>query len=238
MLQRYAPANILLQFLNELIQKEGGGGVRTACLLRAAVSEDIAARHPDIAESDYCLFVRIFACLDDLSKGAATSKLIAGRFRSLTSFFAGFTRSVAFFDFVNTESAKEITMKLCRKCHSTLMLSALTCFILENLKLYIGNDQCKHVFFAGAGSPSYCLTLKPYRSLTKKITVVAGYDTGEELRELGLPVVAFPSLFNIWSVPKVTVSSTNSIPQNAANVESGERRVTEVSTHYCFCGHC
>jgi hypothetical protein len=90
--------------------------------------------------------------------------------------------------------------------------------------------MCKHVFFAGAGSPSYCLALKPYRSLPKKITLVEGLDTAEELRKLELNVVAFPSVFIMRSVPTAAYMSMNSIPQNAANAKPDGRKVTEVCT--------
>ena len=60
----------------------------------------------------------------------------------------------------------------------------------------MGNDGCKHIFFAAAGAPRYFDTLRQYhRKSAQKLTIVAGLDTGDDIRELGLPVVVFPKVF-------------------------------------------
>jgi len=72
----------------------------------------------------------------------------------------------------------------------------LTFDIVENLRLYMGNDGCKHIFFAAAGAPRYLDALRQHhRKSAQKLTIVTGFDTGHDIRELGLPVVAFPKVF-------------------------------------------
>jgi len=59
----------------------------------------------------------------------------------------------------------------------------------------MGNDQCKHIFFAATGAPQYFDVLRSYRKSAQKLTIVAGLDTGYDMRELGFPVVAFLKVF-------------------------------------------
>ena len=89
------------------------GGAEAARLLSKAVSEDLAANHPEIAATDYQLVVRLFVFLMDIAPDNA-STLRLGRVSS--SFFAGFTKSRPSFDWVTTGAKNEVPARVCGKC--------------------------------------------------------------------------------------------------------------------------
>jgi hypothetical protein len=57
---------------------------------------------PTVAQSEYHIVIKFFACLKSLSNRAAADKLIYPGVRSLASYFTGFTKAGTFCDFVDT----------------------------------------------------------------------------------------------------------------------------------------
>jgi hypothetical protein len=84
----------------------------------------------------------------------------------------------------------------------------LTMLDLENLKLYMADANCKHVFFAAAGSWRYHDVLKPYRGQTRRITLVSGFVADEKMHDLGLHALPFPKVFVAPLAKKTHLSST------------------------------
>ncbi|KAI4684402.1 uncharacterized protein J4E84_006392 [Alternaria hordeiaustralica] len=162
------------KFCDELLKKRGPGGAEAAILLRNALNDRIAARFPDIARNKYCLVIRIFADLKTLSLNSGAN----GKIMSLAPFFTEFEKVGAFFDLVVTADDIGVKNKIC-----------------DNLKLYMGSEQCKHVFLAAAESPRYYQTLQIYRKETSKITLVFGSGLDGGLRKMGLLLVPFPKVF-------------------------------------------
>jgi len=92
-----------------LLKKRGPGGAEAAKLLRSALNERIATRHPEIARNKYCLVIRIFADLKILSM----NKSDFGTTTLLAQFFTEFEKVGAFFDLVVTADDHGIKSKIC-----------------------------------------------------------------------------------------------------------------------------
>jgi len=78
----------------------------------------------------------------------------------------------------------------------------------------MASEQCKHVFLAAAGSSRYHQVLEPYRKQISKITPIFGSGLDGKLRQLGLHLVSFPSVF---------VAPPGIKTQSSSNISGGTR---------------
>ncbi|EDU45002.1 hypothetical protein A1F94_003562 [Pyrenophora tritici-repentis] len=191
------------QFRKELVNGNLTGGLNAASLLFKAVSDELEANHHEISNTHYDLVVRLFVCLADIVGDASTPE-----HRSAQSIFIkGFTKASVFHDWVITGAAISVPGKVC-----------------ENLHLYMGNDECKHVFFAASGAPKYAEALSRYRKATHKLTIVNGLNTSAVVQKQGVRIVSFPQVFAsrpdapapMYSKPQ-SIKTVNSTQVNTAN---------------------
>ncbi|CAE7179110.1 hypothetical protein PTNB73_03478 [Pyrenophora teres f. teres] len=176
------------KFCNELLKEQGPGGARAAILLRNALNQRVAATHPKIAREKYSLVIRIFTDLKTLGLSSTAN----GKMSSLVPFFTEFEKGDVFFDLVVTADQHGVKNKIC-----------------NNLKLYMANEQCKHVFFAAAESPRYLHALEPFRKQKAKVTLVFGSGFDPRIRKLGIILVSFPGVLAAPPGVKVKASSTS-----------------------------
>ncbi|RMZ73769.1 Zinc finger CCCH-type [Pyrenophora seminiperda CCB06] len=155
-------------FCQSLLHDNHVAGANAANLLRKAVNDELAYSRPEIAAEDYKLVVRLFISLMDTCRG--TGSTIFPKAAKVPSMFLG--------GFTSADPAKAVPAK-----------------VRENLQLYMGNDQCKHIFLAASASQSRQV-LRSYRRTAQKLTVVAGLDMRSEINALGLRAVAFPTVFS------------------------------------------
>ncbi|KAG9187478.1 hypothetical protein G6011_05349 [Alternaria panax] len=174
----------------ELLKKKAPGGSKASFLLHSELSERKAAKFPEIARKKYCLVIQIFASLNMLSLNTAIDEETT----SLAHFLADFGRVGTFYDLVVTPDDRSIKKKIC-----------------GNLKLYMANEQCKHVFLAAADSFWYHQALEPYRGQIGNITLVFGSGLDGGLRKMSLLLVSFPIVFEAPPRYKAKVGSTTSI---------------------------
>ena len=73
--------------------------------------------------------------------------------------------------------------------------SILTCLLSENLKLYMANQHCKHIFFGAVGSPKYHSALELFTGQKDRITLVTGSIADEVIRTLGFHAISFHKVF-------------------------------------------
>ena len=99
---------------------------------------------------------------------------------------------------------------------------------MDNLKLYMANEQCKHIFFAAAESPRYHRVLEPYRNQTSKITLVFGSGLDSGLRKLSLLLVSFPKVFS--APPGTKVHAGNATGLNTT-INKGVIKGDAVGSH-------
>ena len=180
---------------------------------------------PGVAQREYHIVVKVFACLRTLSSLAAANGLAFPDTRSLANHLAEFTKVSPFFGFVDTGDAGYIPTKICGESTILCLLSGADCWDLGNLKLYIANANCKHVFLAAAGSSRYHDVLRPYRGQTRRITLAAGFVADEKMHDLGLRVQPFPKVFAVPLAKKTHLSSTL---DSAMAMENGEDNPTTV----------
>ena len=184
-----------------------GGGAETAMRLRAVVREKLAAVLPAMARSGrYQIVIKIFAWLKRLS-----CHVIGGK-RPLAVHFAEFTKVSPFFDFVDTGDENQVSIRISgNTCIFLSLISGLTYWISENLKLYMASGQCKHIFFCAGGSPRYYDTLNRHLAQKEKVTIVTGLVVDENIRRLGLRTVSFANVFKA-SQPNTGVIGTTAKP--------------------------
>ncbi|CAN9087052.1 unnamed protein product [Alternaria alternata] len=185
---------VLIDGMSHMVHDElysNGGGAETAMRLRAVVREKLAAVLPAIARSGrYQIVIKIFAWLKRLS-----CNVIGGK-RSLAVHFAEFTKVSPFFDFVDTGDENQVSIRISgNTCIFLSLISGLTYWISENLKLYMASGQCKHIFFCAGGSPRYHDTLNRHLAQKEKVTIVTGLIVDENIRRLGLRTVSFANVF-------------------------------------------
>jgi hypothetical protein len=63
-------------------------------------------------------------------------------------------------------------------------------------RLFVENNQCKHIFFAGCHDTGYLNLLTPYIGKTDKITLVRGSSFSPEFSRLGLDIDNLNGLFH------------------------------------------
>ncbi|KAL5422498.1 hypothetical protein PMIN04_004640 [Paraphaeosphaeria minitans] len=165
-------------FNDELVKDKEEGGMRAARMLTDVV-ERLLREYPHARDSR--LVVRIFADVTVLSKQLAKTKLIGLEKRSIMPFAAGFTRTMAHFDFVDVLDEEGTRFK-----------------IRETFKVAADDTACSHILFAACHDTSYIPQLVPYNGLQKKITLVQGAGFETDFYQLGLSVVQFPTIFR-WS---------------------------------------
>jgi hypothetical protein len=123
--------------------------------------------------------VRAYTNLAGLSKTLARAGLIGHEARSLSPFCSNFTRAQDLFDLVDAGDKKE------NADHK----------IREMFRLFVENNQCKHIFFAGCHDTGYLNLLAPYIGKNDKITLVRGSAFSPEFSRLGLDTDDLNGLF-------------------------------------------
>ncbi|KAL1801359.1 hypothetical protein ACET3X_001701 [Alternaria dauci] len=207
------------EFHDELYRNKQSGGAETAKRLLSVVREKVAGMLLAVAQGRYQIVIKIFACLKTLSSRAAARKLAIQSPRSLAFHFAQFNKISPFFDFVDVGDEGFVATK-----------------ISENLKQYLANEQCKHVFFCAARSPKYHSALKSYRGQTKRVTIVASSVTDNMIRTFGLCVVSFVRVFKaspMYHVPNssaIAAPATGAINTSSASSASREASIPTLSS--------
>jgi hypothetical protein len=165
------------QFEDSLIKDGAEGGVRAANLLHDTIRDRLSRRG---REYENCkIMVRAYTNLAGLSKTLARAGLIGHEARSLSPFCSNFTRAQDLFDFIDAGDKKENADNKIR----------------EMFRLFVENNQCKHIFFAGCHDNGYLSLLTPYIGKNDKITLVRGSAFSPEFSRLGLDTDDLNGLF-------------------------------------------
>lgn len=166
------------QFEDSLIKGGAEGGVRAANLLHDTIRDRLSRRG---REYENCkVMVRAYTNLAGLSKTLARAGLIGHEARSLSPFCSNFTRAQDLFDFVDAGDKKENADNKIR----------------EMFRLFVENNQCRHIFFAGCHDTGYLNLLTPYIGKNDKITLLRGSSFSPEFSRLGLDIDNLNGLFN------------------------------------------
>jgi hypothetical protein len=152
--------------------------VRAANLLHDTIRDRLSRRG---REYENCkIMVRAYTNLAGLSKTLARAGLVGHEARSLSPFCSNFTRAQDLFDFVDAGDKKENADNKIR----------------EMFRLFVENNQCKHIFFAGCHDTGYLNLLTPYIGKNDKITLVRGSSFSPEFSRLGLDIDNLNGLFH------------------------------------------
>ncbi|KAH0360493.1 hypothetical protein KCU65_g9384, partial [Aureobasidium melanogenum] len=208
-------------FEDSLIKGGAEGGIRAANLLHDTIQDRLSRRGH---EYENCkVMVRAYTNLAGLSKTLARAGLVGHEARSLSPFCSNFTRAHDLFDFVDAGDKKENADNKIR----------------EMFRLFVENNQCKHIFFAGCHDTGYLNLLTPYIS-KEKITLIRGSSFSPEFNRLGLDIDSLNGLFHNNPldgldarriVPKTP--ATHSQPSIMSNGHSGAAsNHTPVCMHY------
>lgn len=166
------------QFEDSLIKGGAEGGVKAANLLHDTIRERLSRLG---REYENCkVMVRAYTNLAGLSKTLARAGLIGHEARSLSPFCSNFTRAQDLFDFVDAGDKKENADNKIR----------------EMFRLFVENNQCRHIFFAGCHDTGYLNLLTPYIGKSERITLLRGSSFSPEFSRLGLDVDDLNGLFN------------------------------------------
>ncbi|KAG9680727.1 hypothetical protein KCU95_g15302, partial [Aureobasidium melanogenum] len=164
-------------FEDSLIKGGAEGGIRAANLLHDTIQDRLSRRGH---EYENCkVMVRAYTNLAGLSKTLARAGLVGHEARSLSPFCSNFTRAHDLFDFVDAGDKKENADNKIR----------------EMFRLFVENNQCKHIFFAGCHDTGYLNLLTPYIS-KEKITLIRGSSFSPEFNRLGLDIDSLNGLFH------------------------------------------
>jgi hypothetical protein len=196
--------------------------MRAANLLHDTIRDRLSRRG---REYENCkIMVRAYTNLAGLSKTLARAGLIGHEARSLSPFCSNFTRAQDLFDFVDAGDKKENADNKIR----------------EMFRLFVENNQCKHIFFAGFHDTGYLNLLTPYIEKNDKITLVRGSASSPEFSRLGLDTDNLNGLFHSNPLEefdarrppsKAPIAQPKSI--NTNNGYSGSvSNATPVCTHY------
>ncbi|PVI05055.1 hypothetical protein DM02DRAFT_610926 [Periconia macrospinosa] len=187
-------------FNDELIREKEEGGMRAARMLNDAVEGYVRDSLPKKVFQGSRIIVRIYADLTNLSVRLAKAKLCGNEKRSLAHFTAGFTRTINFFDFMDTLDEDGTRFK-----------------IRESFKLSAEDPACSHILYAACSDPSYLSQLVPYSGCRDKISLVQGADFNSAFHQFGLNVTQFPTIFRWSDLPTAGPSAKPSHPATERN---------------------
>ena len=78
--------------------------------------------------------------------------------------------------------------------------------------MFVENNQCKHIFFAGCHDSGYLSLLTPYVGKSERITLLRAASFHPEFESLGLPIREVPSVFMSTPLGGTHVPSTPATP--------------------------
>ncbi|KAE8375275.1 hypothetical protein BDV26DRAFT_268202 [Aspergillus bertholletiae] len=181
-------------FKDHLVREGAEGGTRAAQLLNDSIKALLSEQLGN--QADQCrIMVRVYSNLLGLSKTLARTGLVGNEARSLSSFSSSFTRSQDLFDYIDAGDKKE----------------GADYKIREMFRLFVDNNQCKHIFFAGCHDAGYLSLLTPYRGKADRITLLKTASFRPEYDKLNLPVREISTIFTS-SPPSPPVGGSNVIP--------------------------
>ncbi|KAL2352892.1 C-x8-C-x5-C-x3-H type zinc finger protein [Cryomyces antarcticus] len=191
---------------------DGDGAVFQDYLLRAAAEGGADAAHnllTDIKQhirdqlefqSMPSIMVQIYANVDGLSRKLASVGIIKTP-ADLYLFARAFSLNQPLFSFIDVGSGKE------RADHK----------IKEMFRLFIHNNQCKHIIFGGCHDNGYLPNLDPYkRESAPQISLLETTPLERGFTALGFPKVSFTSVFRSDQLPDRPNMSTISPLQHSA----------------------
>ncbi|PLB37911.1 zinc finger CCCH domain-containing protein [Aspergillus candidus] len=183
------------QFKEHLIRASAEGGITAARLLNDSIKELLHERLGP--QADQCrIMVRIYSNLLGLSRSLARNGLVGNEARSLSPFASSFTRSQDLFDYIDAGDKKE----------------GADYKIREFFRLFVENNQCKHIFFAGCHDTGYLSLLTPYVGKSERITLLRAASFHPEFESLGLSIREVPSVFMSTPLGSTHVPSTPATP--------------------------
>jgi hypothetical protein len=125
------------------------------------------------------VMVRAYTDLAGLSRTLFRAGLVGNEARSLSPFCSNFTRAHDLFDFVDAGDKENADNK-----------------IREMFRLFIENNQCKHIFFAAGHDTAHLNLLTPYIGRHDKITLIRASSLSPEFQNLKLGIDGLNGLFH------------------------------------------
>ncbi|PYH43453.1 uncharacterized protein BP01DRAFT_424782 [Aspergillus saccharolyticus JOP 1030-1] len=201
-------------FKEHLIKAGSDGGITAARLMQDSIREILHDRLGH--QADQCrIMVRIYANVLGLSKTLARYGFVGHEARSLSPFVANLTSSQDLFDFVDAGDKKE----------------AADYKIREMFRLFVDNNQCKHIFFAGCHDAGYLNLLIPYSGRTERITLLKAASFYHQYNTLNLPIRELPQVFMSTELPGIhTRDSPSQVPIQSQIIPPSPSR--PVCRHY------
>jgi hypothetical protein len=164
-------------FEDSLVKAGAEGGTKAAGLLHDTIQEKLSRYGREY--KDCRVMVRAYTDLAGLSRTLFRAGLVGNEARSLSPFCSNFTRAHDLFDFVDAVDKENADNK-----------------IREMFRLFIENNQCKHIFFAACHDTAHLNLLTPYIGRHDKITLIRASSLSPEFQNLKLGIDGPNGLFH------------------------------------------
>jgi hypothetical protein len=107
----------------------------------------------------------------------------------------------------------------------------------DTFELFIDNNQCKHVFFAGCHDTAYLPLLSPYKNKLDRITLIKSSGFSNGFKTLSLRIEELPSVFRSTIVEGYSYTNKNSGILNHTNDTShsalADTKKNNFTKHVC-----
>ncbi|KAJ5247328.1 hypothetical protein N7468_002311 [Penicillium chermesinum] len=223
-------------FHDDFLSKPREGATDASRKLTQAVRDSLKDERL-IDSENITILVRIFANMNDLARTLHLSRVISGR-SDLSTFAEQFTTSRGEYDFINVGPGKENADSKMRGNFQDRLLVLTN--LIDMLKHYYSNYQCKKIFFAGCHDNGYLNDLQKYTSdeeSRERITLVETTPAQPSFRTmLTFPIIRFDGVFRSTSLSMEDSSQPSSpaapiiIPKTAAITAPSWRRDSASST--------
>ena len=196
-----------MNFLDSLVQKKEIGGQEAAQELRNCVT-DCLRQMLGYHDQHHKIMIIICCNLRELSKISADSGVVE-RSEDFRMFAQGFNMAHSMCFVVDAGSSKKGSDDRLR----------------ELFDLYVGQIQCKHVFFGASGDDAHARVLRPYAEndhLRERITVLEGPPWAPELATLvpKFNTARFSTVFRETTISTRQVASST-MPLASSNQSQG-----------------
>ncbi|KAF2455852.1 hypothetical protein BDY21DRAFT_288622, partial [Lineolata rhizophorae] len=173
-------------FTDALVKAGAEGGSDAAHKLNMEIRNHVQSIN-EAAGSHWSIMVNIYANLEGLAKKLTACGIIKAP-GELNAFIRAFSLNQSLFNFIDVGSGKE------RADHK----------IKEMFRLFVHNQQCKHIIFGGCHDNGYLPNLDPYKrtEAASRISLLETYRVQPGFGALNFRIISFPDLFRSEPLPE------------------------------------
>ncbi|KAK3674688.1 hypothetical protein LTR78_005410 [Recurvomyces mirabilis] len=183
-------------FQDYLLAQGKEGGADAAHQLYTGLRNELKSMYPDSNTADWSILVHIALNMQGLGNKLQSCGVISSH-NDLVAFARAFSLAQPLFNFIDVGSGKE------RADHK----------IRETLRLFLPNNQCKHIWFGPMHDNGYLPVLEPYRLdpiISARLTLIETMTPTPGFRQLGLRTTKFPRVFRPDELPVRSSGVTSS----------------------------